>query len=232
MPVVTYWYQALKEALAAAGAGDPRRPHALAVVSGLAANGYLASLLVSRYSRLGDPDAARGVFDAASASSSAPLWPPKPLLYNAMLRGYLALSLPREAAVVFRDIPPHCAPDRHTYHLAATACARASPEDVNLGRRVGRDAEARGLSSDLLVATALIGMHAEAGDMGAARRVFDGMLRRDAVAWNAVIGGYTCAHWRSLAQNSAGAKISMGRRLGRQQGPPAGPNSGLHPFQW
>ncbi|XP_062197905.1 pentatricopeptide repeat-containing protein At3g16610-like isoform X2 [Phragmites australis] len=195
MPAVAYRYQALKEALAAAidhpaaAAIDPRRPHALAVVSGLAANGYLASLLVSRYSRLGDPDAARGVFDAASAISSAPS-PPKPLLYNAMLRGYLALGLPREAAALFRDMPPHCAPDRHTFHLAATACARASPEEAELGRRVESAAAARGFASDLLVATALIGMHAEAGDMGAARRVFDGMPRPDAVAWNTVIGGY------------------------------------------
>ncbi|KAL6654021.1 hypothetical protein ACP70R_007486 [Stipagrostis hirtigluma subsp. patula] len=193
MPVVTYRYQALKEALAAAigrpsDGGDPRLPHALAVVSGLAANGYLASLLVARYCRLGAPDAARGVFDAAVAASALPA---KPLLYNAMLRGYLALGLPRETAAIFRGMPPRCAPDRHTYHLAATACARAP--DVELGRRVESDAAERGFASDLLVATALVGMHAEAGDMGAARRVFDGMPRRDTVAWNAVIGGYARA---------------------------------------
>ncbi|KAL6841638.1 hypothetical protein ACP4OV_028577 [Aristida adscensionis] len=188
MPAVTYRYQALKEALAAAidhsAAGDPRRPHALAVISGLAANGYLASLLVARYSRLGDPDAARGVFNAAAAAPS-----PKPLLYNAMLRGYLALGLPREAAELFRGMPPRCAPDRHTYHLAATACARA--RDAELGRRIARGAAEAGLAaSDLLVATALIGMHAEDGDMATARAVFDEMPRRDAVAWNALIGGY------------------------------------------
>ncbi|WVZ50823.1 hypothetical protein U9M48_002045 [Paspalum notatum var. saurae] len=191
MPVVAYRYQALKESLAAAitssaHAGDPRRPHALAVVSGLAANGYLASLLVARYARLGDPDAARGVFVAAA---SAPA--PKPLLYNAMLRGYLALGRPREAAALFRAMLASraCAPDRITYHLAATACARAP--DLELGRRI----EASGLAaSDLLVATALVGMHAGAGDMDAARRVFDGMPpRRDAVAWNALIGGYARA---------------------------------------
>ncbi|CAD6256471.1 unnamed protein product [Miscanthus lutarioriparius] len=185
MPFVTYRYQALKESLAAAitsspHAADPRCPHALAVVSGLAANGYLASLLVARYARLGDPDAARGVFDAAataaSSSSSPSATPPKPLLYNAILRGYLALGLPREAAALLRAMlaSGSCAPDRHTYHLAATACARAP--DLDLGRRVEAAAAACGLAaSDLLVATALIGMHAETGDMGAARRVFDGM---------------------------------------------------------
>ncbi|RCV38769.1 hypothetical protein SETIT_8G168500v2 [Setaria italica] len=207
MRVATFRYQALKESLAAAitsssssphaaAAGDPRLPHALAVVSGLATNGYLASLLVARYARLGDPDAARGVFDAAAAasapcSSSAQPPPPKPLLYNAMLRAYLALGLPREAALLFRAMPSGCPPDRHTYHLAATACARAP--DPGLGRRVGAAAAAAGLASDLLVATALVGMHADAGDMGAARRVFDGVPRPDAVAWNTLIGGYARA---------------------------------------
>lgn len=71
MPVATYRYQALKEALAAAvsahghpASGDVRRAQALAVVSGLAGNGYVASLLVSRCFRLGAADAARKVFDA------------------------------------------------------------------------------------------------------------------------------------------------------------------------
>ncbi|CAO2142181.1 unnamed protein product [Urochloa humidicola] len=200
MPAVTYRYQALKESLAAAitsssprgGGGDPRLPHALAVVSGLATNGYLASLLVARYARLGHPNAARRVFDAAAAApSSAPPLPPKPLLYNAMLRAYLTLGLPRESAQLFRAMPSGCPRDSHTYHLAATACARA--RDSELGRRVGADAEAAGLTSDLLVATALVGMHAEAGDMAAARRVFDGVPRPDAVAWNAVISGYARA---------------------------------------
>jgi pentatricopeptide repeat protein len=81
--------------------------------------GYLASLLVAR---LGETDAARGVIDAASASQYA-----TPLLHNAMLRGYLSLGLPREAAALLRAMlaSGSCAPDPYTYHLAATVCARA-----------------------------------------------------------------------------------------------------------
>ncbi|XP_062191305.1 pentatricopeptide repeat-containing protein At2g39620-like [Phragmites australis] len=128
------------------------------------------------------------MFDAASATSSASS-PPKPLLYNTMLRGYLTLGLPREEAALFRDMPSHCAPYRHTFHLAAAACTRASPEEAELGRRIESAAAARGFTSDLLVTTAPIGMHAKAGDMGAARRMFDGMPMLDAVAWNAVMVG-------------------------------------------
>ncbi|KAM3213299.1 hypothetical protein ACQJBY_065974 [Aegilops geniculata] len=196
MPVATYQYQALKEALAASisTAGDVRRPHALAVVSGLAGNGYVVSLLVSRYFRLGAANAARRAFDAvarpraASPPVSAP--PPKPLLYNAMIRGYLALGLPRLAVGVFREMA--CPPDRHTYHLAVTACARAS--EFELGRRIGSEACSRGLSTDLLVGTALVVIHSEAGDMEAALNVFDEMPHRDDVVWNALIAGYARAN--------------------------------------
>uniref|UniRef100_A0A0E0RA98 Pentacotripeptide-repeat region of PRORP domain-containing protein n=1 Tax=Oryza rufipogon TaxID=4529 RepID=A0A0E0RA98_ORYRU len=195
MSAAGYRYQALKEALAAAisghdlarhhAAADHRRPHALAVVAGLASNGYVASLLVSRYFRLGDAGAARNVFDAAATAAA----PQKALLYNAMLRGYLAGGLPRMAVGIFGEMAAAaCLPDRHTYHLAVAACARASEFEV--GWRIGAEAAAKGFASDLLVATALIGMYAEAGDMGAARKVFDGMPQRDAVAWNAVIAGY------------------------------------------
>ncbi|RLM59094.1 hypothetical protein C2845_PM18G09580 [Panicum miliaceum] len=154
MPAVTYRYQALKESLAAAitssssspqAAADPRRPHALAVVSGLAANGYLASLLVARYARLGDPDAARGVFDAAAATSSSPpaAAPPKPLLYNAMLRAYLALgpparggrALPRHAPRLPAG-PPHVPPRRHGLRARpAGPRARAPCRGRGRGRR-------------------------------------------------------------------------------------------------
>ncbi|XP_044959132.1 pentatricopeptide repeat-containing protein At5g39350-like [Hordeum vulgare subsp. vulgare] len=194
MPVATYQYQALKEALAASisTAGDVRRPHALAVVSGLAVNGYVVSLLVSRYFRLGAANAARRAFDAVPlprAESSPVSAPPKPLLYNSMIRGYLALGLPRLAVGVFREMA--CPPDRHTYQLAMTACARAA--EFELGRRVGSEACSRGFSADLLVGTALVVTYSEAGDMAAALRVFDGMPHRDDVVWNALIAGYARA---------------------------------------
>uniref|UniRef100_A0ACD5WZF3 Uncharacterized protein n=1 Tax=Avena sativa TaxID=4498 RepID=A0ACD5WZF3_AVESA len=192
MRAATYGYQALKEALAAAisTAGDVRRPHALAIVSGLDGNGYVASLLVSRYFRLGATDAARKAFDAvpsaASLPGSASVVRPKPLLYNSMLRGYLAHGLPRLAIELFQEMG--CPPDHHTYHLAVTACARAS--EFELGRRIGSDAAEKGFASDLLVGTALVVMYSEAGDTDAARTVFDGMRHRDDVVWNALIAGY------------------------------------------
>ncbi|KAM0880414.1 hypothetical protein ACQ4PT_033598 [Festuca glaucescens] len=123
---------------------------------------------------------------AASLPGSASVGRPKPLLYNAMLRGYLAQGLPQLAIELFQEMT--CPPDHHTYHLAVTACARAS--EFELGRRIGIEAAAKGFASDLLVRTALVVMYSAAGDTEAARMLFDGIRHRDDVVWTALIAGY------------------------------------------
>ncbi|KAG0455301.1 hypothetical protein HPP92_024266 [Vanilla planifolia] len=80
-----------------------------------------------------------------------------------------------------------CEPDRHTFHLAVSACTRLS--EFELGFMIGDRARARGVHSDLLVATALIDMYEKAGDLDSARLVFDEMAVKDAVSWNAMISG-------------------------------------------
>lgn len=82
-----------------------------------------------------------------------------------------------------------CGPDRYTFHLAIAACARMS--DFEFGFWIGGVVRSRGLGSDLLVATALIGLYSKAGEFGLARKVFDEMPSRDVVAWNAMISGYS-----------------------------------------
>lgn len=84
-----------------------------------------------------------------------------------------------------------CDPDRVTFHLVLTACSHLA--EFELGYRIGAHARAKGLDSDILVATALVDMYCKAGAIDAARRVFDGMLIRDVVVWNAMISGYSKA---------------------------------------
>lgn len=61
--------------------------------------------------------------------------------------------------------------------------------EFELGCEIEGLARRRGLQSDLLVATGLIGLYSKGGDVDSARRVFDGMPKRDVVAWNAMISG-------------------------------------------
>lgn len=58
---------------------------------------------------------------------------------------------------------------------------------------VGDHARSLGFQSDILVATALLVLHAKAGELESARQVFDQMSVKDVVSWNAMISGYSQA---------------------------------------
>ncbi|XP_064998139.1 pentatricopeptide repeat-containing protein At4g13650-like [Musa acuminata AAA Group] len=186
--------QDLKEALAHAisrccSAHHLRGLHGRAIAFGLRHNLYVASLLIARYFHFGDPATARLVFDDGRRGG-----PSKTLLWNSLIRGYLNDGRPRSALHVYREMVAarplaQCEPDRVTFHLVITACTHLS--EFDLGSRVGGHARAKGLDSDLMVGTALLDMHGKAGEIGSARKVFDGMASRDVVAWNAMIAGYS-----------------------------------------
>ncbi|KAG0456415.1 hypothetical protein HPP92_024203 [Vanilla planifolia] len=182
--------QQLKECLAKAisercSPSKLRCVHARAVSSGLQLNLFISSLLITKYFTFGDPQAARLLFD------SLPIRRAKPLIWNSLISGYLRCGSPRLALDVFREMTVgsflECEPDRHTFHLAVSACTRLS--EFELGFMIGDRARARGVHSDLLVSTALIDMYEKAGDLDSARLVFDEMAVKDAVSWNAMISG-------------------------------------------
>ncbi|XP_020572292.1 pentatricopeptide repeat-containing protein At4g13650-like [Phalaenopsis equestris] len=163
--------------------------HARVVTSGLRHNLFISTLLIAKYFAFRNAGAARLLFDGQSGRLT------KPLLWNSLISGYLRCGLPRLALDVFREMtarfPPECEPDRHTFHLALTACTRLSEFDI--GFMVGSHARSLGFQSDLLVATALVVLNAKAGEIESARQVFDQMSVKDIVSWNAMISGYSQA---------------------------------------
>lgn len=84
-------------------------------------------------------------------------------------------------------------PDRLTFHLAITAATQLS--EFELGCKIEGVVRRRGLQCDILMATGLIGLYSKGRDVERARKVFDGMPKRDVVAWNAMISGYLRGGW-------------------------------------
>uniref|UniRef100_A0A8R7R959 Pentatricopeptide repeat-containing protein n=1 Tax=Triticum urartu TaxID=4572 RepID=A0A8R7R959_TRIUA len=71
-----------------------------------------------------------------------------------------------------------------TVAVMLVACKDAG--DLVLGRWLGDGIEVRSL-----VGSALIGMYEKCGEMAEAWRVFDGIIDKDVVVWNAMITGYS-----------------------------------------
>ena len=87
--------------------------------------------------------------------------------------------------------------DKKTFHLVITT--RSHLSEFELGYKVEGLVRSTGLQTDLLIATALVNLCPKAGDVGSARKLFEGMIVRDVVAWNAVISGYSRAGFLSEA---------------------------------
>nr|UPT48663.1 pentatricopeptide repeat protein AaPPR570 [Agave angustifolia]UPT48815.1 pentatricopeptide repeat protein AaPPR852 [Agave angustifolia] len=187
--------QQLKEALAhtiSTRCNSPKtlhRLHARSLSSGLGQNLYICTQLITKYFHFGDPSSAHKIFDTLRGKPIS-----KTLVWNSLIKGYLRIGMPRSSLDVFDEMlepSSGCDPDKQTFHLVIMACTCLS--EFELGYKVEGLVRSRGLQADLLIATVLINFYSKAGDVGSARRLFNGMLVRDAVAWNAMISGYSRA---------------------------------------
>ncbi|KAL6907452.1 hypothetical protein ACP4OV_002491 [Aristida adscensionis] len=162
-----------------------RQLHARLVALSVTPSNFLASKLISLYSRAGRLRDARRVFDAV----------PRPSLFawNAIL---IALSLhsPDPSAAVRLFATSAVRPDEVTLSALLKSLAASGPA---LSPLVAGELHAvallRGLGADLFVSNGLITAYAGAGDTRSARAVFDEMPHRDVVSWNSLISAYARA---------------------------------------
>ncbi|PNT65836.1 hypothetical protein BRADI_3g03440v3, partial [Brachypodium distachyon] len=171
--------------LAAARAPEPpfaRSAHALLCRLGLQAHDHTVHSLVTMYSNLGDPLAARRVFDGIPRRDV--------VSWNAMMKAYERAGMAADVARMFRDMIDEgaVAPNEVTVAVVLAACRDAG--DLVLGRWLEEWVRSAEIEVGSLVGSALVGMYEKCGEMTEARRVFDGIAHKDVVAWNAMITGY------------------------------------------
>lgn len=120
----------------------------------------------------------------------------KVILWNQLIRGY-AWEGPFRTAIDLYCEMVQCGvqPTKYTYPFVLKACATL--QDVRTGVEIHEDAKKHGLGSDVYVCTALVDFYVKCGCLQEAREVFDGMLQRDVVAWNAMISGYSLHGWHN-----------------------------------
>lgn len=80
-------------------------------------------------------------------------------------------------------------PDKVLFLCVLKACSRVGAFEQ--GRRIHEQASSSGLQSDLAVGSSLVNMYAKGGNIVEARRVFDQLDNRNAMAWGAMIAYYT-----------------------------------------
>ncbi|PIA63056.1 hypothetical protein AQUCO_00200827v1 [Aquilegia coerulea] len=147
---------------------------------GMGRNVFVATSLLDMYCKCGNMEKARVVFDETPEKDV--------VVWGAMICGYASNGLPKEAVELFIEMQSkHVKPDSHTVVGVLSACARLGA--LELGERVNGLIDKNELLLNPIVGTALIDMYAKCGNIMRAWKIFDAMMERDLVLWNAMISG-------------------------------------------
>ncbi|KAJ7534043.1 hypothetical protein O6H91_13G076700 [Diphasiastrum complanatum] len=158
-----------------------RSIHSHIIDTGFESNMFVGSALVDMYAKCGSLVEARQVFDRMPKRDVA--------CWNSMMLGYTRHGLGRQALQLFLKMPQDdIEPSHITFISILKACGSITA--IKEGKLIHEAIIRTGLDSDVILGTCLIDMYAKCGEMDMAQHVFDRLLRRDVVSWNALIRGY------------------------------------------
>lgn len=166
--------------------------HAQTIKAGLVSDVKVGNALISMYARCGSMQDARQVFDEMVYRDD--------VSWTALTGGYAESGDGEKAIQIFQQmLHAGLQPSKITYMNVLIACGNLKA--LEQGKQVHTRIVNSGYQSELRVGTALMKMYLKCGAIGSARGVFDGLQRRDAIAWNTMIAGLVeNAHWDEAHQ--------------------------------
>ncbi|XP_042489275.1 pentatricopeptide repeat-containing protein At3g09040, mitochondrial [Macadamia integrifolia] len=114
---------------------------------------------------------------------------PNVVAWNVMISGHAQSGYSVEAINFFHDMRASGVKFTRST-LGSVLSAIASLAALDQGLQVHSEAIRLGLDSNVFVGSALINMYAKCQTMEDARKVFDSVIERNIVLWNAMLGGY------------------------------------------
>ncbi|KAH9805785.1 pentatricopeptide repeat-containing protein [Citrus sinensis] len=148
---------------------------------GLDEDDHVSHSLITMYARCGKLDSARKVFDEIRERDL--------VSWNSMISGYSKMGYAKEAVELFgRMREEEFLPDEITLVSVLGSCGDLG--DLVLGKWVEGFVVKNKMDLNFYMGSALIDMYGKCGALVPARRVFDAMVNKDVVTWNAMITAY------------------------------------------
>ncbi|XP_078444989.1 pentatricopeptide repeat (PPR) superfamily protein [Wolffia australiana] len=162
--------------------------HGRLILLSVVPGNFLGSKIMSFYSKCGRIDEARKVFDRIPCKNV--------FSFNAMLIAYSIHDQHFKSVNLFADFVnsnPDLAIDAYSIS-AVLKCLSSLSSSSRISHLLGQGVHGfvlrRGIYADLFVSNGLVTLYAKLGYLDLARKVFDRMVDRDIVSWNAMISAY------------------------------------------
>ncbi|KAF5773040.1 putative tetratricopeptide-like helical domain superfamily [Helianthus annuus] len=160
--------------------------HAQLILSSVTLDNFLASKLITCYSKTNHLFYAHQVFDQIPHKNT--------FSWNALLMGYSMHNRYTDTLKLFSGFLASNSlsvkPDNYTVTCVLKALSSLGYE-LNMGRRFHSYIIRNGLDSDIFVVNALITFYCRCDEIVLARRLFNSTCHKDVVTWNAMIAGYS-----------------------------------------
>ncbi|KAL5729214.1 hypothetical protein ACHQM5_002192 [Ranunculus cassubicifolius] len=155
--------------------------HSLVVKIGTELDVFLSSSLVDMYSKCGMAEDAYKVFVRTES--------PDIVSWSAIIACLDQQGYNYEAAILFNKMRrTGLSPNQFT--LASLVCTATALDDLQYGKSIHACIWKLGFDYDNSVCNALVTMYMKTGYVGDGHRVFDAMIERDLISWNALLSGF------------------------------------------
>ncbi|KAF2602574.1 hypothetical protein F2Q70_00025137 [Brassica cretica] len=159
-----------------------RSVHSSLFKVGLERDDHVNHSLITMYAKCGFVEYALKVFDEITEKDM--------VSWNSMIAGYSMAGKGEYAVGLFRRMEEEgVEPDERTLVSVLGACAHLG--DLKTGRLLEDIAIRKKIGLSEFIGPKLISMYGKCGDLVSARRVFNQMVSKDRVAWNAMITVYS-----------------------------------------
>ncbi|MBA0863666.1 hypothetical protein Goshw_024152 [Gossypium schwendimanii] len=154
--------------------------HALVFKNGLISRVQVSNALVSSYSKHGEMNQAYQLFQMS----------PKNLIsWNTIISGFFLNGFPAQGLEqLTKLLISNLRPNSYTFSITISICASIS--SLNNGKQLHAYILRHDFSSETSLGNALITMYAKCGTLNWSLRVFNEMIAKDTISWNALISAF------------------------------------------
>ncbi|ONK76697.1 uncharacterized protein A4U43_C03F31180 [Asparagus officinalis] len=155
--------------------------HDKIIKSGLGLDPFIGSALIDMYCKCGMMEEAQKLHSRIEEQTL--------VSWNAIISGFSLQKQSEVAQNLFsKMIDMGLKPDNFTYATVLDTCANLAM--VGLGKQMHAQIIKQKLKDDIFISSSLVDMYAKCGHLPDSLLIFEKMLERDFVSWNALICGY------------------------------------------